>query len=169
MGPRFYLPQDILWYTFYFIVQPPVNCTRNASEHSALISLRHLSHVCASWRGLLLASSSLWGMAIELDNLSQRTCHWRNEVLRRTGKSLLNIRCHIGSGALGVLDHFLASLLDEHWPRIRNLDIKLSGLGADKFMKEAISAFQKIPASSHSSSSSTMMSRICLYFSSLSA
>ncbi|KDR76558.1 hypothetical protein GALMADRAFT_156075 [Galerina marginata CBS 339.88] len=146
-NPRFHLPQDILWYTFYCVVQPPsVNQMRSIYEHSALNNLRHLSHVCVSWRELLLASSSLWGMAIELDKLSQKTCHWRNEVLHRTGNSLLNIRCHISTESIGGLDQFLKSLLDEHWPRIRNLDIRLTGFSTtegDKFMRGAISAFRK--------------------------
>ncbi|KDR76554.1 hypothetical protein GALMADRAFT_246948 [Galerina marginata CBS 339.88] len=142
---RFHLPQDVLWYTFFFVVQPPINRTRSA-EHSALNDLRHLSQVCASWRELLLASSSLWGMAFELDQLLQNTCHWRNEVLRRTGNSLLNIHCHITTEGIGVLEIFLKSFLDEHWPRIRNLDIRLEGFSTiegDRFMRRTIGAFRK--------------------------
>ncbi|KDR76567.1 hypothetical protein GALMADRAFT_246963 [Galerina marginata CBS 339.88] len=143
----FHLPQDILWYTFYFVVQPSTDRTRSVFGRSALNNLRRLSQVCASWRELLLASSSLWGMALELNQLSQKTCHWRNEVLRRTGDSLLDIHCHICTKDIGVLEQFVKFLLDEHWPRIRSLDIDLNKANSttkgEEFVRETIDAFQK--------------------------
>ncbi|KDR76551.1 hypothetical protein GALMADRAFT_156069 [Galerina marginata CBS 339.88] len=112
------LTEDVLWHTFYFVAQVlDLSC----HDSSVLTDLRHASQVCASWRRLLLASSSLWGMAIDLGRLGQRTCHWREEVLRRTGNSLLDIHGFVTISAMDVVEQFLASLLNDHWPRMRRL------------------------------------------------
>ncbi|KDR76556.1 hypothetical protein GALMADRAFT_246950 [Galerina marginata CBS 339.88] len=136
------LPEDILWHTFYFVAQTSksYNC-----DPSALIDLRCVSQVCASWRRLLLASSSLWGMTIELEQFGQRTCYWREEVLRRTGNSLLDIQGCIDTRDSDVLERFFASLLNDHWPRIRTLNLWIDGeRRGHQIMGPAMSsAFQK--------------------------
>ncbi|KDR76552.1 hypothetical protein GALMADRAFT_139473 [Galerina marginata CBS 339.88] len=136
------LTEDVLWHTFYFVAQVLDLSCHDSSE---LTDLRRASQVCASWRRLLLASSSLWGMAIDLNQLGQRTCHWREEVLRRTGNSLLDIHGFINAVTIVVLERFLASLLNDHWPRIRRLALRKDYLPrGNKTINSAMeSAFQK--------------------------
>lgn len=92
-----------------------------------LYEVRHLSQVCRMWREFLLESPSIWAKSIDLHALNQSSDYWRNLVLKRTGKAMLSVR----AGQPSVLPkthalEFLVYLLDEHWARIRHLDITLS-------------------------------------------
>ncbi|KDR69414.1 hypothetical protein GALMADRAFT_145460 [Galerina marginata CBS 339.88] len=120
----FNLDQTLLWRTLSFIADPgtldewdtefPV-----AEIPAPLITLRLASQVCSSWRDLVLCSSSWWARNIHLDHLKQKSGHWRNEVLARSGISALHV--------IGVFEvchaRFLEVLLEDHWARIRVLHL----------------------------------------------
>ena len=89
--------------------------------------IHYTSQVCRDWRKILLDSPSIWGNCINLDQLDQKSDSWRNLVLARTGKSRLSIT----GGKRMPIDpcravwNFFAIVLDEHWSRIRHLDLRI--------------------------------------------
>ena len=123
------LNEDILRSIFLLNAEPA-----NEVDHedvtiltSPLTTIRHSSQVCGYWRRLILQWPFLWGTLIYLQDLQQKTDFWRNEVLRRSGDSLLCIKVNGGSGTFteGCV-RFIGSLLKEHWHRVRNIDIAIN-------------------------------------------
>lgn len=94
---------------------------------SPLTTTRHSSQVCGYWRRLILQWPFLWGRLIDLQDLQQKTDFWRNEVLRRSGDSLLCIKVNDGLETFtegGV--RFIGLLLMEHWHRAQKIDIAIN-------------------------------------------
>jgi len=93
-------------------------------EPRALTSTCQCSQVCQNWRRILLHASSLWGNVLDLDALSLGNDNWRNEILRRTGISLLSVRgIQQPLGRSKSSREFFYSLLEKNWDRIRLLHI----------------------------------------------
>ncbi|KAF8963098.1 hypothetical protein BDZ97DRAFT_1920004 [Flammula alnicola] len=59
--------------------------------NSSLKTSRRSSQVCSHWQEIILRQSILWGSCIDFTALEQEKGDWREEVLRRTGNSLLSI------------------------------------------------------------------------------
>lgn len=76
-APILKLNRDLLWEIF--------------GRSDSLDGIRHLSHVCWKWREILLESPSIWARNVDLDALHQKSAYWRNLVLERTGKAILDI------------------------------------------------------------------------------
>ncbi|KDR71302.1 hypothetical protein GALMADRAFT_143996 [Galerina marginata CBS 339.88] len=106
-----------------FVINASVITT--SGELHPLDLTRHTSQVCRQWRQLILGSPSIWGRLINLNQLSNKTNNWRNEVLYRTGQSLLVVSGYILSGQNDI-QLFFHHLLSNHWSRIRELDVSLS-------------------------------------------
>jgi hypothetical protein len=93
-------------------------------EPRALTSTCQCSQVCQNWRRILLHASSLWGNVLDLDALSMGNDNWRNEILRRTGISLLSVSgIQQPLGRSKSSREFFYSLLEKNWDRIRLLHI----------------------------------------------
>ncbi|KAF8904704.1 hypothetical protein CPB84DRAFT_1772625 [Gymnopilus junonius] len=89
---------------------------------NCVVTTRSASQVCQSWRSILLCSSSVWGRLMDLDTLNQKSNAWRQEILSRSGQSLLWI---VGSKPSTTSQSFLFdSLLSLHWERIEHLQIR---------------------------------------------
>ncbi|PPQ79342.1 hypothetical protein CVT26_007457 [Gymnopilus dilepis] len=116
-GKPFPLDQSIVWK----ILGIAIDSGSPEGSPSALITLRKTSQVCSSWRRLVLTTSSWWGKSINLDHLRQQTDSWRNEVWQRAGLSLLDISGNCGPSTGAAM--FLASILDQHWHRVRSLSL----------------------------------------------
>jgi hypothetical protein len=95
---------------------------------SPLTTARHTSQVCASWRQLIIGSTSLWGNMIDLESLQQRSDTWRNEVLLRTGDSELSIKGNIMPKTQGAKE-FLVLILNNHWTRISRIHLGIYNSG----------------------------------------
>ncbi|KAF8874772.1 hypothetical protein CPB84DRAFT_560417 [Gymnopilus junonius] len=90
------------------------------SNPSALLDTRLASQVCRSWRDVALSSPSLWGRLIDLEEFSNeanRDHSWVEEILRRSGDSLLWIRAY----GRGCSSPVFIELLAKHWHRIQRL------------------------------------------------
>ncbi|KDR76945.1 hypothetical protein GALMADRAFT_278862, partial [Galerina marginata CBS 339.88] len=107
------LHPDLLWLIFTMNSEIPPS----THVHDRLATARATSQVCRQWREMVLRSSALWGKLIDLDLLHQP--NWRDEVLSRTGDSLLWIQ---GKVSLSNREFFL-TLLDQHWTRVQKMDI----------------------------------------------
>ncbi|KAJ3503328.1 hypothetical protein NLJ89_g8484 [Agrocybe chaxingu] len=90
----------------------------------ALTVTRNTSHVCSFWRQAMLSSPSLWGRLVDLDYLILLKKEWREEIMRRTGTSLLHVKnTHTTNWYIPTFLPFLAYVLDVHWARIEILDV----------------------------------------------
>ncbi|KDR66056.1 hypothetical protein GALMADRAFT_273768, partial [Galerina marginata CBS 339.88] len=69
------------------------------TKRKCIETTRLSSQVCHSWRSLILKSPTIWGRLLELSELELSTDRWREEVLRRSGNSLLWVRGQV-SGSL---------------------------------------------------------------------
>jgi hypothetical protein len=87
----------------------------------SLVSARHASQVCTSWRSLTLASSSLWANTINLKHLDQKDDNWRREILKRTRDSPISVVGDLYEGRPAT--EFFLSLLGDHWTRLRRIYI----------------------------------------------
>ena len=99
---------------------------------SPLMTARHTSQVCTSWRQLIIDSPSLWGNIINLGALRQKSDAWRNEILLRTGNSDLSIFGMLIGGYIQHAKEFLEMLLENHWTRIKWVHITINSFGAVK-------------------------------------
>ncbi|KDR74390.1 hypothetical protein GALMADRAFT_250306 [Galerina marginata CBS 339.88] len=119
---KFSLNNDLLWR----ILDINANMYHKSEEEiPALTTLRLTSQVSASWRELAISAASLWGSVINLNHLNQKKGHWRDEVLKRSKLSLLCVKGKTGSSLQSA--EFFASILTDHWHRIRILDLEKSG------------------------------------------
>ncbi|KDR81097.1 hypothetical protein GALMADRAFT_136151 [Galerina marginata CBS 339.88] len=119
------LHDDLLWHVFMLnadMLPVKVSELGYCGQWDAMNVTRRTSQVCNRWRELAINSPSLWGRCVDLRRLNQVEPHWRNEVLRRTGESLLHIKGRIVSLDLGS---FLLHLLNTSWERIRALEVEL--------------------------------------------
>ncbi|KAF8972316.1 hypothetical protein BDZ97DRAFT_1784155, partial [Flammula alnicola] len=80
------------------------------------------SQVCRSWRETIVESSMLWGRLVDVDLLLKVNPGWRDEMICRSGSSLLSIRGDMCDRQEPEKAFFL-SLLDSHWPRVRKIDL----------------------------------------------
>ncbi|KDR67078.1 hypothetical protein GALMADRAFT_147309 [Galerina marginata CBS 339.88] len=120
MAPIYKLDHNVLWSIFNAIT----DCfsLEPRSIPSALTTLRHVSQVCSDWRNLSLRSSSLWGKVVDLAALEVCKEKWRQEVIHRTGDSLLWIQ-----GPVTRLSApFFFSVLNEHWGRIERISVSVN-------------------------------------------
>ncbi|KDR70463.1 hypothetical protein GALMADRAFT_885615 [Galerina marginata CBS 339.88] len=126
------LNYDILWQIFNLNTLTDTDIVQNDSENHemSLITARHTSQVCADWRSLMLASSSLWANTINLQHLNQRNDDWRGEILKRTTNSLLTIIGHLEAG--WPTSQFFLSLLDGQWTRLRRISVHVHGKAVAK-------------------------------------
>lgn len=77
------ISEDILWVIFMINAEDSV-------AHLPLDTTRNCSQVCRTWRHSLVGTSFIWGKLMDWCSLNQETSdEWRNEVLRRSGTSLL--------------------------------------------------------------------------------
>ncbi|KDR76944.1 hypothetical protein GALMADRAFT_420443 [Galerina marginata CBS 339.88] len=91
-------------------------------------AIRQSSQVCRAWRSCLLNSPDIWGRLIDLAVLDQKTDFWRDEILRRSGNSMLEISGSVSHAKFQVykpVDLFFFSILDSHWARIRHFRIRI--------------------------------------------
>jgi len=121
------LNEDILRSIFLLNVEPANEVEDVTILTSPLTMTRHSSQVCGYWRWLILQWPFLWGRLIYFQNLQQKMDFWRNEVLRRSGDSLLCIKVNGRSGTFteGCI-RFIGLLLKEHWHRVRNINIAIN-------------------------------------------
>ncbi|KAF8908591.1 hypothetical protein CPB84DRAFT_1822121 [Gymnopilus junonius] len=109
------LDLDILWTIF--------TINADIDDPGALNSTLMNSQVCSSWHNLLLTTPSIWGRLLNLDVLSKGGNIRPAEILRRSGSSSLWIKADI-TGA-PHLKEFFFNIVDQHWQRIKYLDISL--------------------------------------------
>ena len=123
--PVLMLHDDLLWSIFSWIANmKPPRKSIFFPEPRALTSTCQCSQVCQNWRRILLHASSLWGNVLDLDALSLGNDNWRNEILRRTGISLLSVSgIQQPLGRSKSSREFFYSLLEKNWDRIRLLHI----------------------------------------------
>ncbi|KAF9554356.1 hypothetical protein CPC08DRAFT_821759 [Agrocybe pediades] len=112
---------DVLWEIFSSLA------SFDQYNSQPLKTLRIVSHVCTSWRQLILSSPLLWARIINVDELIQMTDDWRTEVIRRTGDAVLSIR-GTGYRVSAKSERFIVFLLRDNWYRIKYIQIFLSSL-----------------------------------------
>ena len=119
------MPDDILLHIFSL----NTNMADDDCEphYRALYVTRCTSQVSRRWRILTLGSPMIWANLIDLEIFRTNTAKdWREEVLRRSGTSLLSVKVHGDWRA--VKNELLLSFLDKYWDRIQTLNIHFSGL-----------------------------------------
>jgi len=120
------LHADLLWRIFVFNAVMERLSFDDIEIDAPLTTARYTSQVCASWRQLIISSSSLWGNIIDLNSLHQKSDMWRNEVLVRTGNSPLSISGFIYQLVDGPdILQFFESLLQNHWTRIVRVVVEI--------------------------------------------
>ncbi|KIM40913.1 hypothetical protein M413DRAFT_445685 [Hebeloma cylindrosporum] len=119
------LNEDILR-SIFLLNAEPTNEVEDANILTGpLTTTRYSSQVCGYWRQLILQWPYLWGRLIDLQDLQQKTDSWRNEVLRRSGDSLLCVKVNEGVFTEGSV-RFIGLLLKEHWHRLQKIDIAIN-------------------------------------------
>ncbi|KDR76717.1 hypothetical protein GALMADRAFT_247093 [Galerina marginata CBS 339.88] len=116
-APILKLDHDILWYIIKLNTDLFVN-------HHTLQSTRCYSQVCQSWRSFIIGSPTLWGKLIDLNELYLSGEHWRSEVLRRSGDSLLWVKwdsTEVSTPPCGLFREFFEVIMNDHWERIQKL------------------------------------------------
>ncbi|KDR65658.1 hypothetical protein GALMADRAFT_148526 [Galerina marginata CBS 339.88] len=129
--PIFNLHNDILWWIFWLNADMEEEA-EDKDEIAAIDTLRFSSQVSSSWRQIILSFSSLWGQVINLSHLEHN--EWREEVLRRTGRSLLSVLWGY-SGIVCLSEDVAANILEHHWDRIRWLKLDFTSTGWMKGFK----------------------------------
>ena len=117
-------PDDILLKIFSINLDISQFRTGPALEFTPLTRTRFTSQVCTRWRLLVLGSSSLWGKLLDLNDLDQKSNHWRDEVLLRTGQADLRVKVILDPQFRRITSFFFR-ILDEEWPRIQDLDASI--------------------------------------------
>ncbi|KDR68974.1 hypothetical protein GALMADRAFT_256426, partial [Galerina marginata CBS 339.88] len=110
------LPDDVLWEIF----------TWNGNifvKRGCLETALRSSQVCHSWRSFSLASPSLWGRLLDFRALNQKSDRWREEVLKRSGDSLLWVHATLAGLTSNAAPEqpFIYTLLESRWERIQHL------------------------------------------------
>ncbi|KAH9474287.1 hypothetical protein JR316_0013450 [Psilocybe cubensis] len=120
------LTEDILWLIFMINTVSYSPSDEELSDPNCLpLNIARLSsQVCHQWRHVLLKTSSVWARLLDWRSLNQETDDWRNEVLGRTGTSLLWIGGHDETDSDEPKDStllFFHRLVVDHWERIERL------------------------------------------------
>ncbi|KDR68310.1 hypothetical protein GALMADRAFT_272715 [Galerina marginata CBS 339.88] len=115
-SPVSYLDDDVLLYIFKINAHLPGEY-RTAGPHPLIVT-RMTSQVCRRWRALVVDSPSIWASLIDIDLLNTTTEDWSDEVMRRTGSSLLSVKGNILL-PLKTSRSLLSDLLANHWSRIQ--------------------------------------------------
>ena len=118
-------PDDILLKIFSTNLDISQFRTGPALEFTPLTRTRFTSQVCSRWRLLVLGSSWLWGKLLDLNDLDQKSNHWRDEVLLRTGQAHLRVKIILDPQVPRITPKFFLRILDEEWPRIQYLDASI--------------------------------------------
>ncbi|PPQ72538.1 LOW QUALITY PROTEIN: hypothetical protein CVT26_004016 [Gymnopilus dilepis] len=126
--------RDLLWSIFLINADhsddPPYFRTATYRDpwfpmNHALVVTWRSAQVCRLWRNILLHSPSVWGRNIDLDLLQgPEDRAWADEVLRRSGQSLLHVKGRVVAPGL----EFFIFLLDANWKRIWSLELEASML-----------------------------------------
>ncbi|KDR84555.1 hypothetical protein GALMADRAFT_237461 [Galerina marginata CBS 339.88] len=127
-GPIVNLDNDTLWYIFSLSANMELHFEQPEDTVPALLTLRYISQICSSWRELAIESPSLWSRVLDVNLLSQEGADWRNEVIRRTGTALLDVKAQNYDPSLPLALNSLEWLLNAHWSRIRSLVLALDNL-----------------------------------------
>ena len=124
-----HLNEDVLRYIFSHLTFSYDDFSRenvNTHDDKLLITVRYASQVCSYWRSILLSYPVVWANTINFNYLQQGSDEWRNEILRRTGASLISvIYCGTNPSMTKSATSFLMSLLDVHWERIRRIEVTI--------------------------------------------
>ncbi|KDR84535.1 hypothetical protein GALMADRAFT_133808 [Galerina marginata CBS 339.88] len=122
------LGQDILWYIFVLNAN-----MEHESEDTlpAITTLLRSSQVCSTWRNFINACPSLWARVVNFDWLQNED--WRNEVIRRTGRSDLFIRGG-GKPRLKGIEDAIILIVVQNWPRMRSLDLDFEQADPKSFL-----------------------------------
>ncbi|KAF8965021.1 hypothetical protein BDZ97DRAFT_809257 [Flammula alnicola] len=102
--------------------KPQASDPRHRHRFSSLTITVRSSQVCGEWRKIILGDPLLWGSCIDFRVLAQKEDNWREEILRRTGDSLLSVVVNLDRNS-AALSKFFSALLNHHWTRIRHLYI----------------------------------------------
>ncbi|CAA7271348.1 unnamed protein product [Cyclocybe aegerita] len=126
------LPADVLSHVFALnadMGQDQAEIPRESVSEwppRALTIIRDASHVCRSWRNLILFSPTLWGKLIDIDYLSHISDEAAQEILSRAGNALLTVKAQIkirdkatDNAARSLLSH----VLEANWDRIEKLSV----------------------------------------------
>ncbi len=92
-------------------------------DRNALKTIRMASQVCRHWRDGILSMASLWAKLIDLSSLHGAADLWRDELMRRSGTSLLWIATPastIWDDSTGIIS-FLSSVINKNWHRIQKI------------------------------------------------
>ncbi|KDR68134.1 hypothetical protein GALMADRAFT_146618 [Galerina marginata CBS 339.88] len=95
---------------------------------NALKSIRLCSQLCQFWRQCILDSPSIWGKLINFNEFCHSKDQWMEEVMRRSGSTLLWIKGPIHGETADrtkALETFFFSILNNHWDRIQRIHIGL--------------------------------------------
>ncbi len=117
-----YINVDILW----CIIKINADIRRHHTDcSSAIETIMALSHVCRDWRNFMLTTSSIWAHLIDLGHCRWRAEEGRQELIRRSGTSLLWVKVPNFSGytlhnAVGIVD-----IVVQNWHRIQDLDVTI--------------------------------------------
>ncbi|KDR69409.1 hypothetical protein GALMADRAFT_255896 [Galerina marginata CBS 339.88] len=146
----FRLDYGLLWHVISFIVNSYRHKEWNMAildmeDPRPLITLRHVSQVCSAWRNLVLSTTSWWARLIDLTILDQASDGWRNEVLRRSGKSPLHI---MGVVKTRNAKYLVEVLLKDHSTRIRVLHLICYNHQASQVLYSNLSQCLQHPAPS---------------------
>ena len=99
------------------------------ADDNALMHTRTALQVCQSWRTLLLAMPFLWGKLLDFDALAHSPEYWWEELVRRTGDSVLWIKRRnppVGKLANQTLAlHLLKTVQDNFHRRLQILAVNL--------------------------------------------
>ncbi|KAF8955986.1 hypothetical protein BDZ97DRAFT_225026 [Flammula alnicola] len=151
---------DLLWHIFTMNadMDAPIdsNIPYNARSGTRRVAFSPLtvtwrsSQVCRFWRDIILGSPSLWGRVVDLGVLKYMDEEWREEMLCRTGTAFLCIKfLDCDESAFTKFDvefaAFLASLLENEWPRINKLNITIP-VPIDDPVKDVIRRATQRPA-----------------------
>ncbi|KDR68641.1 hypothetical protein GALMADRAFT_256929 [Galerina marginata CBS 339.88] len=133
VGPISKLHEDVLWKVF--LVNADMKNDKGGRTYvgdkvagwteRALTITWTCSHVCRRWRQLIIHSPSLWGKLIDLDGLASIRPQWKDEIMRRTGSATLSVKGSVFAQKPTELS-FALSILQDHWPRIQNLKLRIS-------------------------------------------
>jgi hypothetical protein len=126
------IPNEILLHIFSLNANMADDDFFSCEPHyRALNVTRRTSQVSRRWRNIALGTPSIWANVIDLDIFRMDTARdWREEVLRRSGNSLLSVKGYLipsGGNWNFVEGWIIFSFLDKYWDRIQNLKIQFTG------------------------------------------
>ncbi|KAH9474285.1 hypothetical protein JR316_0013448 [Psilocybe cubensis] len=132
VSPIWKLSEDLLWRIFMTNVNNPQILTPyqyNVKDHTPrpLEVTRITSQVCRHWRNIILSSTAIWGRLIDFVSFDQKTTHWRDEVISRSGSSSLlwvvegETSNYVGAPKATESRAFLLRFIADQWNRIEKI------------------------------------------------